>query len=74
MQETDLSLKWLEVFKLTAALGSVRAAAKETGLSISTVSHHLRSLETKLGVNLLDHKRRPLVLTPAGREFLKYVE
>ena len=43
MQETDLSLKWLEVFKLTAALGSVRAVAKETGLSISTVSHHLKS-------------------------------
>lgn len=74
MQGTELSLKWLEVFQRTATLGSVRAVAKETGLSISTVSHHLRSLETKLGVNLLDHKRRPMVLTPAGREFLKYIE
>ncbi len=73
MKGSELSLKWLEVFQHTATLGSVRAVAKETGLSISTVSHHLRSLETKLGVNLLDHQHRPMVLTPAGREFLKYV-
>lgn len=74
MPRTDLSLKWLEVFQLAATLGSVQAVAQETGLSISTVSHHLRSLEDQLGVSLLDHRRRPMVLTPAGSVFLKYIE
>jgi len=74
MQRTDLSLKWLEVFQLTATLGSVQAVAQETGLSASTVSHHLRALENQLGVSLLDHRRRPMVMTPAGGIFLKYID
>ncbi|MFK8033993.1 MAG: LysR family transcriptional regulator [Hyphomicrobiales bacterium] len=74
MLRSDLSLKWLEVFQFTATLGSIQKVAHETGLSISTVSHHLRSLENRLGVDLLDHSRRPMVLTPAGSIFLKYVD
>lgn len=74
MPRTNLSLKWLEVFQLAASLGSVQAIAQEAGLSTSTVSHHLRSLEDQLGVNLLDHSHRPMVLTPAGSVFLKYIE
>ncbi|WP_406645378.1 LysR family transcriptional regulator [Aliisedimentitalea scapharcae] len=70
----DPSLKALEVFQLVARLGSVQAVAVESGLSISTVSHHLKSLEAQVGVALLDHKRRPMVLTPQGAVFLKYVE
>ncbi len=67
------SLKALEVFQLVARLGSVQAVATETGQSISTVSHHLKSLEAQVGVALLDHKRRPMVLTPQGAVFLKHV-
>lgn len=74
MQRSGLSLKGLEIFELTAALGSVQAVAQETGLSISTVSHHLRSLEDQLGLDLVDHKRRPMVLTPTGSLFLKDIE
>ncbi len=74
MQRSRLSLKWLEIFQLAARSGSVQAVATETGLSISTVSHHLQSLEGRLGVSLLDHNRRPMVLTPAGNVFLRYVE
>ncbi|MDW3222094.1 MAG: LysR family transcriptional regulator [Paracoccaceae bacterium] len=74
MQRSDLSLKWLEVFRETAHLGSVQAVANETGLSISTVSHHLRSLEDQLGVSLLNHKKRPMTLTPSGLVFLKNVD
>jgi DNA-binding transcriptional LysR family regulator len=44
---------------------------REAGLSISTVSHHLRSLEAQLGVTLLNHARRPMTLTPVGAVFLK---
>ncbi len=68
-----LSLRWLEVFRLVAKSGSIQQAASETGLSISTVSNHLRSLEAALGVELVDHGRRPMGLTPAGEVFARYV-
>ena len=74
MQTSRLSLKWLEIFELAARSGSVQAVAAEIGLSVSTVSHHLQSLENRLGVSLMDHNRRPMVLTPAGGVFLRYVE
>ncbi len=74
MNRSNLSMRWLEVFQLVAKTGSIQAVASETGLSVSTVSHHLRSLEDKLGTSLLNHARRPMVLTPTGAIFLKYVE
>ena len=74
MTKSDLSLRWLESFQVTAATGSVRAAAQELGLSVSTVSQHLKSLEDQLGAPLLDHGRRPMGLTPVGANFLRHVE
>lgn len=70
----DLSLKWLELFQICAQKGSLQAASKETGLTISTVSHHLRNLEDHLGVELFNHTRRPMVLTPKGRVFLRNID
>jgi len=70
----ELTLKGLEVFRAVARTGSVQAVASEIGLSVSTVSHHLKSLEDRLGVALLDHGRRPMVVTPAGAMFLHHVE
>lgn len=70
----DLSLKWLELFQICARKGSLQAAAEETGLTISTVSHHLRNLETHLGVELFNHARRPMVLTPKGQVFLRNID
>lgn len=74
MQRSNLSIKSLEVFREVASSGHVQTAARDTGLSISTVSHHLGKLESALGVTLLDHSRRPMVLTSEGRAFLTYVE
>ncbi len=71
--QKSLSLRWLEVFQLIAKSGSIQQVASETDLSISTVSNHLRSLETALGVDLVDHGRRPMGLTPAGEVFARYV-
>ncbi|EEE35879.1 transcriptional regulator, LysR family [Rhodobacteraceae bacterium KLH11] len=70
----DLSLRWLELFQICAQKGSLQAASKETGLTISTVSHHLRNLEDHLGVELFNHARRPMVLTPKGRVFLRNID
>ncbi|MEP3677191.1 LysR family transcriptional regulator [Sulfitobacter sp.] len=69
----DLSLKGLELFQSYARTHSLRETAQESGLSISTVSHHLRSLEEHLGVALFDHERRPMVLTVKGRSFLRNI-
>ncbi len=74
MQRSQLSLKWLEVFQLAARSGSIQAVAADTGLSVSTVSHHLRCLEDRLGVSLIDHSRRPMVLTASGAAFLRHIE
>ncbi|QMU59658.1 MAG: LysR family transcriptional regulator [Boseongicola sp.] len=70
----DFSLKSLELFQICAEKGSLQATADEAGLSISTVSHHLRVLEESLGVDLFNHARRPLVLTPKGRVFLRNID
>lgn len=69
-----LSLKSLELFQLCAQQGSLQAAALEAGLSVSTVSHHLKNLEEQLGVDLFNHSRRPMVLTPKGRAFLRNID
>ncbi|KIC09653.1 LysR family transcriptional regulator [Leisingera sp. ANG-M1] len=70
----DLSLKGLELFQITARKGSLQDVAEETGLSVSTISHHLRNLEDHLGVELFNHSRRPMVLTPKGQVFLRNID
>ena len=35
---------------------------------------HLRSLEAQLGVTLLNHARRPMILTPVGAVFFKNID
>lgn len=70
----ELSLKWLKLFQICAQEGSLQAAAEETGLTVSTISHHLRSLESHLGVELFNHSRRPMILTPKGQVFLRNID
>lgn len=70
----SLSLRGLELFQICARKGSLQATAQETGLSVSTVSHHLRSLEDHLGVALFNHARKPMVLTPKGHVFLRNID
>lgn len=70
MLTKGVSLRGLEVFEALAATGSVAKAAEITQLSQPAVSQQLRNLETALGVDLVDHGKRPMQLTPAGRGFL----
>lgn len=46
--------------------GSIRGAARVLALSPSVVSHHVRTLEERVGLALLYRTTRKLVLTPAG--------
>ena len=74
MTQTTLSLKWLDTFRRVAQSGSMQQAAEQSSQSISTVSQHLKCLEDHLGVALLDHTRRPMVLTAQGVVYLRYAE
>ncbi len=74
LERFKFSLKWLEVFQAIARSGSVRDAAKQLGISISTVSHHLTCLEREVGAALIDHQRRPMRLTAAGETLLQRVD
>lgn len=70
MMMKGVTLRGLEVFEALAETGSVARAADLTGLSQPAVSQQMRNLESALGADLLDHGRRPMQLTPAGRSFL----
>ncbi|SLN29359.1 Hydrogen peroxide-inducible genes activator [Falsiruegeria litorea R37] len=69
-----VTLRGLEVFEALAKTGSVAQASELTGLSQPAVSQQLRNLEKALGTDLVDHGKRPMVVTPAGRSFLARTE
>ena len=61
------SLRALVIFATVIEQGTFRAAARLLGLSASVVSHHVSSLEERLGSPLLYRSTRRLELTSAGR-------
>jgi DNA-binding transcriptional LysR family regulator len=49
--------------------GSLSSAATQMGISKSVVSEHLKALEVKLGVTLINRNTRQQVLTSIGQQF-----
>ena len=64
------SLVDLQAFATVARLRSFRRAAAELHVSPSALSHTLRSLETRLGVRLLNRTTRSVSPTEAGQRLL----
>lgn len=64
-------LRQIELFAAVADTGSISRAAEQLDLSISGASRHLRALEERLGVRLIERTTRRLFLTEAGHEFLR---
>lgn len=60
----------MTVFREAAEQGSLAAAARSQGMSAEMASRHLKSLEDRLGVRLLNRSTRKLGLTPAGQAYL----
>ena len=67
MAWSDLpSLNSLRAFAVVAETGSLSRAAIALNVSQAAVSQQIKSLETRLGTNLLDRKGRGIVLTADG--------
>jgi len=56
----------MAVFKRAVEAGSFAAAARHFGISPEMAGNHVRALETRLGVRLLNRSTRRLHLTEAG--------
>ena len=64
------TLNDLKAFAAVAAYRSFRQAADELGLSASSLSHVVRTLERNLGVRLLNRTTRSVAPTEAGQRLL----
>ena len=64
----------LAVFAHVVRAGGFSAAADELGIAKATVSEHVRRLEQKLGVRLLQRSTRSLALTEAGAACFRHCE
>ncbi|WPB59220.1 LysR family transcriptional regulator [Xylophilus sp. GOD-11R] len=67
-------LRAMAVFATVVRAGSFSAGARALGLTRAVVSHHVRVLETKLGVPLAQRSTRSFSLTPAGEAFRVHCE
>ena len=62
-------LRALTAFEAAARLGSFRLAAGELGITRSAVSHQVKSLEQRLGMQLFRRDARRAELTQAGHTY-----
>ena len=74
MARRDLPpLRALTAFEAAARLGSFRLAAGELGVTRSAVSHQVKSLEQRLGIQLFRRDARRAELTQAGQTYYPVV-
>jgi DNA-binding transcriptional LysR family regulator len=64
----DVDLRLLRVFKAVADCGGMAAAELELNLAMSTISRHVKDLETRLGLVLCRRGRSGFALTPEGSQ------
>jgi LysR family transcriptional regulator, low CO2-responsive transcriptional regulator len=67
-----MNLRQLELFIAIAESGSFSRGAEKSLLTQSTVSQHIASLESEVGLRLLDRTSRGAELTAAGQLFLDH--
>ncbi|WP_180980751.1 LysR family transcriptional regulator [Sinorhizobium sp. M4_45] len=67
------SLAELEAVMAVSSRGGFRAAARELGISSSSLSQQIAALETRMGVRLFNRSTRSVVLSTAGEQFVASV-
>lgn len=61
----------IELLIAVAELGTLQAAALQLDISNSAATRHIRALENRLNVRLIERTTRRLALTPIGIEYYK---
>lgn len=69
MDGADVTLERMRSFVRVAERGSLTAVARELGVGQSTITRHLRDLETALAVPLLSRTTRRVALTEEGGRY-----
>ncbi|MGE8319798.1 MAG: LysR family transcriptional regulator [Comamonas sp.] len=67
-QLSDMDLRLLQVFKSVVECGGMAAAELELNIGTSTLSRHMKDLETRLGMVLCRRGRAGFALTPEGHQ------
>jgi DNA-binding transcriptional LysR family regulator len=67
-----MDMRWLQDFLTVAELGNFTRAAEERNTSQAAFSRRIQSLETWLGVTLIDRNVFPTRLTPEGERFKEH--
>ena len=65
-QISDTDIRLLRVFRSVVECGGMAAAELELNISTSTISRHIKDLETRLGLTLCRRGRGGFALTPEG--------
>jgi DNA-binding transcriptional LysR family regulator len=65
-----MNLRRIECFLAVVDTGTVTAAAAALHVAQPALSRQLQTLESELGLQLFDHQRNRLQLTPAGHELV----
>lgn len=65
--------EWLEYFSDVVQLGSIKASASLHHISPQGLSKSIRSLETELGLRLLERNANSVCLTPEGAQLLPFI-
>jgi DNA-binding transcriptional LysR family regulator len=67
-QLSDMDIRLLRVFKSVVECGGMAAAELELNIGISTVSRHIKDLETRLGLTLCRRGRAGFAVTSEGQQ------
>ena len=67
-QISDMDVRLLRVFRAVVDCGGMAAAELELNIGTSTVSRHIKDLETRLGLTLCRRGRAGFALTPEGQK------
>jgi DNA-binding transcriptional LysR family regulator len=73
-QISDMDLRLLRVFRTVVDCGGMAAAELELNIGTSTVSRHIKDLETRLGLTLCRRGRAGFALTPEGQQIYQQTQ
>jgi LysR family transcriptional regulator, regulator of abg operon len=64
----------MRTFEVVCRAGSISGAARQLGISQPSVSSAITLLESRLGVTLFDRSRNGIILSQAGKAFLRHAQ